>query len=270
MGSSKRQSLAIKGDLRLDRKGKKFLGGARIDLLESIERLGSITHAAKAVGLSYKAAWDAVDAMNNLADRALVLRATGGAHGGGSRLTNDGNRVVRLYRLLESGYQRLTQRMQEEMQDLDGLNELLRAIAMKTSARNQLRGKIKTVRKGAVNADVILDLGDSLEIFANITNEAVEDLGLKPGRDAYALIKASFVLLSPDLNIRISARNRLPGTITDILVGSVNCEIKMQLTGTRTLTATITKDALQELGLTKGSRCCALIKASHVLVAIND
>jgi molybdate transport system regulatory protein len=82
---------------------------------------------------------------------------------------------------------------------------------MKISARNQLRGTVKTVHKGAVNADVILDIGDGLEIFANITNEAVEDLGLKPGRAAVALIKASFILLSPDPDIRISARNRLRG-----------------------------------------------------------
>jgi molybdate transport system regulatory protein len=57
---------------------------------------------------------------------------------------------------------------------------------------------VKTVRKGAVNADVILELGDGLKIFANITNEAVTELGLKRGRKAVALIKSSFVLLSTD------------------------------------------------------------------------
>ena len=69
---------------------------------------------------------------------------------------------------------------------------------MKTSARNHFAAYGKRLRKGAVNADVILDLGGGLEIFANITNEAVEDLQLKKGREAVALIKASFVLLSPD------------------------------------------------------------------------
>ena len=58
---------------------------------------------------------------------------------------------------------------------------------MRISARNQLRGVVKTLQKGAVNSDVILDLGDGLEIFANITNEAVTDLRLATGRPASTL-----------------------------------------------------------------------------------
>jgi molybdate transport system regulatory protein len=141
---------------------------------------------------------------------------------------------------------------------------------MKTSARNQFRGTVKVVRKGAVNADVILDLGDGLEIFANITNEAVEDLGLKKGREAVALIKSSLILLSPDQDIKISARNRLRGTITAIIRGAVNSEVKIQLNGGRVLTAIITEEGLKELDLAEGAPCTALIKASHVLIAVND
>jgi molybdate transport system regulatory protein len=141
---------------------------------------------------------------------------------------------------------------------------------MKTSARNQYRGRVKSVLKGAVNADVILDLGDGLEIFANITNEAVEDLQLRPGREAVALIKASFVLLSPDLNVRISARNRLAGVVSAVIPGAVNCEIKIQLPGARMLTAIITNEGWQELQLHEGSPCLALVKASQVLLAVND
>lgn len=67
---------------------------------------------------------------------------------------------------------------------------------MKTSARNQFRGRVRQVRRGAVNADVILELADGLEIFADVTNEAVDELQLAPGSAAIALIKASFVLLA--------------------------------------------------------------------------
>jgi len=270
MVKPRQAALAVQGDLWLGRKGKAYLSANRIDLLESIDRLGSITHAAKDVGLSYKAAWDAVDAMSNLADRPLVIRATGGPQGGGSHLTEHGRELVRLYRLLQSGYHRLLTQMQAQVHDFDKLNELIRAITMKTSARNQFRGTVKAVHKGAVNADVVLDIGDGLEIFANITNDAIGDLGLKRGRAAVALIKASFILLSPDPNIRISARNRLRGTVTEVIPGAVNCEIKLQLAGTRVLTAIITSDALKELGLVVGSPCTGLIKASHVLIAVND
>jgi len=141
---------------------------------------------------------------------------------------------------------------------------------MKTSARNQYRGHVRAVRKGAVNADVILDIGDGLEIFANVTNEAVDELRLAPGREATALIKASFVLLSPDRHARISARNRLAGTVRAVIPGSVNCEIKLELPGGRVLTAIVTQEAVAELALATGSPCVALVKASHVLLAVED
>ncbi len=262
--------MAVSGGLWLDNQGQSFLGSKRIALLEAIADKGSITHAAKAVGLSYKGAWDAVDAMNNLAEKPLVTRGAGGAYGGGTQLTEYGKNVIELYRKLESGHQKVISRMAADIHDTDRLNDLLKAITMKTSARNQLRGTVKNVRKGAVNADVILDLGDGLEIFANITNEAVTELGLKKGRDAIALIKSSFVLLSADLNPRISARNRLPGTVAEIIHGAVNSEVKVQLAGGRTLIAIITDDGLKELGLKQDSECCAIIKASHILVAVND
>ena len=270
MARAKPAALAVHGGLWLDRKGQKYVGADRIALLESIDRLGSITAAAKDVGLSYKAAWDSVDAMNNVADKPLLIRATGGQHGGGSHLTEHGRQLVRLYRVLEAGYQQLLQQMQSQVHDFGKLTELMRAITMKTSARNQLRGIVKAVRRGAVNADVILDLGGGLEIFANITNDAVDDLDLKPGRNAVALIKASFVMLSPDENLRVSARNQLRGTIATIMRGSVNGEVKIQLPFGRMLTAIVTIEALDQLGLVEGAACSALIKSSHVLIAVND
>src|SRR5579862_7808065 len=104
MSKAATRSLAVEGGLWLGRKGRDFLGARRIALLESIHRTGSITRAAKQVGLSYKAAWDTLEAMNNLADRPLLIRSVGGRQGGGSRLTEHAQELVRLYRLMESGY----------------------------------------------------------------------------------------------------------------------------------------------------------------------
>jgi molybdate transport system regulatory protein len=264
------KTLALTGDFRLDRGGQRFLADRRIALLEAIGERGSITAAAKQAGLSYKAAWDAVEAMNNLAERPLVTAAAGGAHGGGSHLTEEGQRVVRLYRLLESGLQGVVGRLQEEMHDIDRLNGLLRAITMRTSARNQLRGTVRRVRRGAVNAEVSLDLGDGLEIVATLTNDAVDELHLARGRAAMALIKASWVLLSPEPAPRTSARNCLCGTVAAIEPGAVNTEVRLALAGGRTLTAVITRESVRTLHLTVGARCCALIKSSHVLIAVND
>jgi molybdate transport system regulatory protein len=141
---------------------------------------------------------------------------------------------------------------------------------MRISARNQFRGVVKSVHQGAVNSDVVLEIGDGLEIFANLTNEAVADLRLVPGRPATAVIKSSFVLLSPDPQVRISARNRLTGIVCAVIPGAVNCEVKIQLAGARVLTAIVTTDALNELQLLTGGSCTALIKASHVLIAVDS
>jgi molybdate transport system regulatory protein len=150
------------------------------------------------------------------------------------------------------------------------INNLLRAISMRTSARNQFRGQVSYLGKGAINSEVKVDLGEGLEIFAIVTNEAVEELGLALGKEALVLIKSSFVLLSPDENLRISARNQLWGIVRETIPGAVNSEVKLELPGGRVLTAIITKEALNELGFAPGQRACALIKASHVILAVND
>lgn len=66
---------------------------------------------------------------------------------------------------------------------------------MKLSARNQLKGKIVAVTKGQTTAHVTIDLGSGMVITSSITNEAIDDLGLAVGDDAYAIIKASDVMI---------------------------------------------------------------------------
>ena len=74
----------------------------RIALLQHIAEQGSITRAAKSAGLSYKAAWDAIDELNNLAQSPLVERSVGGKGGGGAKLSAEGERVLRLYQRLQA------------------------------------------------------------------------------------------------------------------------------------------------------------------------
>ena len=264
------QPLELSGRLWLNREGHGYLGAGRIALLERIGATGSIAQAARSMGMSYKAAWDAVEAMNNLADRPLVARATGGKGGGGTQLTDYGNQVVAGYRFIEAEHRRFLARLAANIQNFDQIHPLLRAISMKTSVRNQFRGRVSYLEKGAVNSEVKLDLGEGLEVFAIITNEAVDDLGLVVGKEALALIKASFVILAPDGTLRTSARNRLCGTVREVIPGAVNSEVKLDLPGGRSLAAIITRDAQSELGFAPGQRACALIKASHVILAVND
>jgi molybdate transport system regulatory protein len=78
------------------------IGPGKADLLEAIERCGSISAAAKEMGMSYKRAWDLVDTMNHAFRASLVVTATGGSHGGGAQMSDMGHEVLRRYRDIES------------------------------------------------------------------------------------------------------------------------------------------------------------------------
>ena len=69
---------------------------------------------------------------------------------------------------------------------------------MKLSARNQLKGKVVSIEKGAVNSEVALEVAQDIIITSVITNRAVENLGLKVGDQAYAVVKASNVMVAVD------------------------------------------------------------------------
>lgn len=141
-------------------------------------------------------------------------------------------------------------------------------IGIKTSARNFFEGKIKRVTLGAVNAEVILDLGGQ-DLVAIITNESAKSLGLQEGLVACALIKASWVILTAaDSGLKTSARNHLTGTVTKVARGAVNSEVVLDLGGGRQLVAIITNASLDHLSLKEGGRAGALIKASHVIIAV--
>ena len=87
-------SYRLNGRLWLETDGGRFLGIGRLELLEHIAALGSISKAAQAMGMSYKRAWDLVHSMNTQARSPLVATQTGGKSGGGALLTPAGAQAV--------------------------------------------------------------------------------------------------------------------------------------------------------------------------------
>lgn len=140
---------------------------------------------------------------------------------------------------------------------------------MKLSARNVFPGTVTQVTKGAVNAEVHLDLASGDKIFSIITNGSVDALGLKPGKSASAIIKASWIILGKDLHsAKLSARNILCGTVAKLTKGAVNSEVSLKLTGGTILTAIVTEESADALGLKEGEHACAAIKASSVILGV--
>lgn len=265
----------LMGRIALETEAGAFLGDMRIRLLEAIGRFGSITQAARSVPLSYKAAWDAVNEMNNLAEQPLVERSVGGARGGGTRLTEHGLRMIAFFRALEEEHQAMVQRLAGRLGESGDANlghyrALIRRMSMQTSARNQFVGRVSALREGAVNFEVGLRLDAHTEITAIITRASAERLALAIGKEVLAFVKASSVLLATGAEVRTSARNCLEGVVSRIHEGAVNDEVELALPGGRTVVAIITHESVQRLGLKEGGHACALFQASNVILATFD
>ena len=140
---------------------------------------------------------------------------------------------------------------------------------MKISARNVLAGTVEKVTKGAVNAEINLKLEGGEKVAAIITNASAKALKLKKGDAAFAVVKASEVMVGTDLDgAKLSARNVLAGVVEKVEVGAVNSEVIIALPGGSKVVASITKASAKSLGLKKGSKASAVIKASNVMVGI--
>lgn len=262
-------STGAAGLVRLNPTEQPLLGQRQMALLRQIAATGSIAQAAKAVHLSYKAAWDAVAAMNNLAEQPLVVSATGGKHGGGSRLTGYGQRQIQLYDMVEGEYRRFFARLSEKVHDVDELVNFMRRLMMQTSARNQFLGRVTGLNIGPINAEVSVDIGGGDRLTALITRASVENLSLQEGSEVYALVKASSVIIMvSDAKLKISARNQLRGAVSECKKGAVNGEVTLQLTGGKTVTATITNASIDGLALKEGDEAVAVIKSSSIILGV--
>lgn len=141
---------------------------------------------------------------------------------------------------------------------------------MKISARNQLTGTVAAVKEGAVNGVVTIKVGDHT-IKSDITMEAIKDLGLVEGKKAIAIIKASNVLIAAGSERidTISARNQFPGTVAKVEKGAVNGHVAIEIADGAKITASVTNEAIEDLGLAEGAAAVAIVKATDVLVAVD-
>lgn len=141
---------------------------------------------------------------------------------------------------------------------------------MKTSARNVFSGVITAVVKGAVNSEVVLTSAGGTEFVAIITNESVDHLALVPGKRAYAMVKASWIVFGKDLDkSKLSTRNILQGNVEAIHDGAVNAEVILKLPGGETVVGILTRASVERLGFKPGEPACAVFKASHVILAVD-
>lgn len=253
----------------LARNDVKFLAGNRIALLDKIAAHGSIAAAARDLGISYKAAWDAVDTMNNLADQPLLVRHAGGKQGGCTQLTEHGFSVIEIFKGAEAAHRQFLHLMNQKLGDGDSIPRVLRRLSMKTSCRNHLIGKVTGIQSARISAEVQLVTSGGSEITAVISHKSLESLNIEVGTEVHALIKSSSVMLAdPHPDLMLSARNQLVGKVDRIMPGMVNTEVTVALNEQEHMAATVTNEAVQDLGLQQGSAVLLCFKVSSVILGV--
>jgi len=246
-------------------------------LLEALAATGSINRAARTAGLSYKGAWLMLESAGNLTHAPLMHTATGGAGGGGTVLTEPALALLAAWRTLQSEHTTFLRAQEARLAALPALAGLLRRMSMKTTARNQFAGTVSGLSLGPVSAEVTIALasgsatgsaGGATEITATLTTAAAKRLKLKKGKEVLALIKASAIVLVSDFaGWQLSTRNQLPGTVSRIERGAVSSLVVLTLPGGATVTASVTNEGVEALGLRVGAAATAVFKAYSVMVA---
>lgn len=205
----------------------------RLDILRRIGAVGSISEAARGAGVSYKAAWQAIDTLSNLAGTALLERTVGGSGGGGAQLTPAGVQLLEAAQLLSAARaQVLAQWATNPAHPASAMPGApgLAALGLRTSMRNQLPCVVKALQPQGQALRVELGLADGSALFSRITRESAELLGLVPGRAVLALCKATAVQVVP-AGEPVAGRNRLLGRVSRASRASGGGEVAVALDG---------------------------------------
>lgn len=233
----------------------------RIEILQLVGRHGSISQAARAVGVSYKAAWQAIHTLSNLAGEALVDSSVGGAGGGGARLTPAGERLL-------AAAERLQAVRRGVLARVDASDSAVLS-GPRTSMRNHLRASVARLESDGARdpmVRVVLALAEAGELASLITRESAELLGLAPGQPVLVLCKATAVRVAPlDASPPADAgANLLPGRVLRISRGAQRDEVTVTLPGDMQLVGF----AAHPHRLRKGSRVGAWLDQSAVVLAL--
>ena len=233
----------------------------RMEILHLVGRHGSISQAARSAGVSYKAAWQAIHTLTNLAGEPLVDSSVGGAGGGGARLTPAGERLLAAAEQLDSARRRVLARV-------NGAESAALA-GPRTSMRNHLRAVVERLESDGARdplVRVVLSLPDGAGLAALLTRESAQLLGLRPELAVLALCKATAVRVHAAEAAAPMGGNRLPGRVLRVSRGVQRDEVVATLAGDQQLVGF----AARPNRLRAGSRADAVLDDSAVVLALTS
>lgn len=231
----------------------------RLDILRRIGEVGSISEAARGAGVSYKAAWQAVDTLSNLAGAALLERSVGGSGGGGAQLTAAGHQLL-------TGAAQLQAAREQVLARLATPTAGLAALGLRTSMRNQLPCTVRRLKLQGGAMRVELALADGTPLASRITRESAQLLALVPGLPVLALCKATAVAVTGAASAA-EGRNRLAGRASRVARGAgevaLALDCGLQMVGFWTPSADGAGPRPKP-----GAPCVALVDESALVVAL--
>lgn len=202
----------------------------RIDILRLVGESGSISQAARDAGVSYKAAWQAIDTLTNLAGVMLVERAVGGSGGGGAKITAAGTQLLALAKQLADSRAGVLAAAASTAAS-SPTSPALPYIGVRTSMRNQLPCVVEKLEVKGQVVRVFLKLAGGGGLVSRITKASAELMGLKKGQSVLALCKATAVTVSPGtaLTTSTTGKQKLGGVAQRISRGANGDEVSLQL-----------------------------------------
>ena len=254
--------MELSSKLTLEMLGEPFLLEKRIELLHAIEEHGSISKAAKAVPMSYKSAWEAVDTMNTLSPEPIVYRETGGKDGGGTTVTSYGKTLLKNYAILKREHTHFLERLSELTDIQSGTFKTIGKLAIQLSARNQIQAEVISVESENVNAKIQLKLKSGQTLVSVITKEAVENLHIEKRQIVTAICKSSSVS-ALDVSEVCSEANCLKGMVSQIEKDSENIKITVDI-GNHDKIVSVTPLNKQKFKI--GNSVIVMIKANDIML----
>lgn len=206
----------------------------RLEILQLVHEHGSISQAARVAKVSYKAAWQALHTLSNLAGEPLVDSSVGGAGGGGARITPAGQRLLQAARLLAQARQQVLAQLAQP----GDASSLAVVGAPRTSMRNNLVCRVLRLEEPGPTEPqlrVVLQLpGVDQGLAAVVTRESAQLLGLRAGVPVLVLSKATAVRIEPGAATDPSghgAELALSGKVVRVARGHHSDELTLRLDG---------------------------------------
>jgi len=256
--------MTLDGRFWLKKDDKNFLGTGRIELLKRINTTGSMSAAAKEMKMSYKAAWERVNSMNELADKPLIERQTGGKGGGGTKLTAYAHELIETYERLNELHRQFIERFSQAADSPEHLAKILNRLFLSTSARNQLLCKITDISSDNIYAKIIMQLNSSQQLISTITATSMNNLNLNIEDDIYAIIKSSDVKVSKEKPQNSEKHNIVAGVVSQIQSNETHSELTMQVDKKKEFVAFLSQGEMKDIKV--GDTIYALIDYTKIII----